>query len=175
MITKRELKAIIINHYKNSVFILYTISSYFCLSFLNMSADKFEITIFGGTGLTGKQIIRHVYELSIDHPEFYDVHFSWAIAGRNLEHLEQIVQEMSNRYPKATINKPHVLIANVTQREQLDAMTGQTKVLINAVGPFRFMGEYVVRSCVEMRCDYVDVTGKLDLDGIPLSDNSYIL
>jgi short subunit dehydrogenase-like uncharacterized protein len=125
-----------------------------------MSTDKFEITIFGGTGLTGKQIIRHVYELSIDHPEFYGSNFCWAIAGRNLENLEEIVQEMSTRFPKATINRPTILIANVTQKEQLDAMTNQTKVLINAVGPFRFMGEYVVRSCVENGCNYVDVTGK---------------
>jgi short subunit dehydrogenase-like uncharacterized protein len=71
---------------------------------------------------------------------------------------------MTNRYPNTTIDKPIVLIANVTQREQLDAMTSQSKVVINAVGPFRFMGEYVVRSCVENGCDYVDVTGKLQVN-----------
>ncbi|CAO3581242.1 unnamed protein product [Absidia cylindrospora] len=39
-------------------------------------------------------------------------------------------------------------------------MTCHSTVLINAVGPFRFMGEYVVQSCVEQQCHYVDVTGE---------------
>lgn len=128
-----------------------------------MSNKLFDITIFGATGLTGKQIVRHVFELSVDKPDFYSTNFRWAIAGRSAEKLEEIINEMANRYPNATIEKPTVLVANITQREQLDAMTSQSKVIINAVGPFRFMGEYVVRSCVENGCDYVDVTGKLQI------------
>lgn len=123
--------------------------------------QKFDLTIFGATGLTGKQIVSHVFELSIDLPTFFKPGFRWAIAGRNKEKLQEIIQELSDRFPKATVVKPDVLLASVTQREQLDAMTNKTKVLINAVGPFRFMGEYVVRSCVDNGCDYVDVTGKV--------------
>lgn len=123
-------------------------------------SKAFDVTVFGATGLTGKQIVRHVFELSTNKPDFYPPNFRWAIAGRSAEKLEHIVDEMADRYPNATIDKPTVLVANVTQREQLDAMTRQTRVVINAVGPFRFMGEYVVRSCVENSCDYVDVTGK---------------
>lgn len=122
--------------------------------------EKFDLTIFGATGLTGKHIVSHVFELSIDLPTFFKPGFRWAIAGRNEEKLQEIVQELATRFPKATIDKPVILIASVTQREQLDTMTNKTKVLINAVGPFRFMGEYVVRSCVENGCNYVDVTGK---------------
>ncbi|RCI05601.1 hypothetical protein CU098_013000 [Rhizopus stolonifer] len=121
---------------------------------------KFDITIFGGTGLTGKQIVRHVFELSIDHPEFFASGFQWAIAGRSAEKLESVIEELAQHYSAATVTKPAVLVANVTQKEQLDAMATQTKVLINAVGPFRFMGEYVVRACVDNGCHYVDVTGE---------------
>jgi short subunit dehydrogenase-like uncharacterized protein len=127
-----------------------------------MNDEKFELSIFGATGLTGKQIVRHVFELSVDHPTFLKPGFRWAIAGRSEEKLEEIVQEMIDHFPNATIDRPVVLVSNVTQREQLDAMTRRTKVLINAVGPFRFMGEYVVRSCVENGCNYVDVTGKTE-------------
>lgn len=119
----------------------------------------FDLTVFGATGLTGKQIVRHVFELSVNQPTFFKPGFQWAIAGRSRDKLEEIVQEMLDRFAEKTITRPTVLISNVTQREQLDDMTKQTKVLINAVGPFRFMGEYVVRSCVENGCDYVDVTG----------------
>ncbi|CAO3639305.1 unnamed protein product [Mucor hiemalis] len=114
-----------------------------------MSNKVYELTVFGATGLTGKQIVRHVFELSINLPSFFNPGFRWAIAGRSADKLDEIVEEMVTRFPNATIARPSVLVSNVTQREQLDAMTKQTKVLINAVGPFRFMGEYVVRSCVE--------------------------
>lgn len=123
-------------------------------------SQQFDIAIFGATGLTGKEIVRHIYELSIDRPEFLHSGFQWAIAGRDATRLENIVEEFSAKYPNATVNKPSVVVANVTSREQLDDLTKQTKVLINAVGPFRFMGEYVVRSCVENGCLYVDITGK---------------
>lgn len=129
-----------------------------------MSSSKvFELTVFGATGLTGKQIVRHVFELSIDLPSFFHSGFSWAIAGRSADKLNEIIEEMVTRYPTATIARPSVLVSNVTQKEQLDNMTKQTKVLVNAVGPFRFMGEYVVRSCVENGCDYVDVTGEHEI------------
>lgn len=120
---------------------------------------KFDVTVFGATGLTGKHIVRHIFQLATDNPNLFPSNFNWAIAGRNEENLEAIVQEMLQAYAQASINPPSVLVASVTQRENLDNITGQTKVLINAVGPFRFMGEYVVRSCVEQGCHYVDVTG----------------
>ncbi|KAI9487561.1 MAG: saccharopine dehydrogenase [Benjaminiella poitrasii] len=127
---------------------------------MSNNTNKFDITVFGGTGLTGKQIVRHIFELSVDRPEFYSSNFRWAIAGRSAERLEEVVNEFVHRYPRATIEKPAILISNVSQKEQLDAMTSQTKVLINAVGPFRFMGEHVIRSCIENGCNYVDVTGE---------------
>ncbi|KAI8987703.1 saccharopine dehydrogenase [Mycotypha africana] len=129
----------------------------------------FDITVFGATGLTGKNIVKHIYELSLNKPEFYKAanapdnsgaSFRWAIAGRNKHGLEQVIEEMEQLFPNASVSRPSILIVNVTQREQLNDMTRQTKVLINAVGPFRFMGEYVVRACVENGCHYVDVTGE---------------
>jgi short subunit dehydrogenase-like uncharacterized protein len=125
-----------------------------------MSNKQFDITVFGATGLTGKQIVRHLYQLSQEHPSLYPSQFKWAIAGRSEDKLQAIVNEIVSEYPETTLSKPTILAAAVTQRDKLDVITSQSKVLINAVGPFRFMGEYVVRSCVEQECDYVDVTGK---------------
>ncbi|KAG1461999.1 hypothetical protein G6F56_005608 [Rhizopus delemar] len=125
-----------------------------------MNNKQFDITVFGATGLTGKHIIRHIFQLSIDNPSLFPSQFKWAIAGRNEEKLVAIVKELSQRCTLASVSEPSVLIASVTDRDKLDSMASQTKVLINAVGPFRFMGEYVVRSCVEQSCHYVDVTGE---------------
>ncbi|KAI9259518.1 saccharopine dehydrogenase [Phascolomyces articulosus] len=122
--------------------------------------ERYDITVFGATGLTGSHIVEHVIELSASQPEMYSQRFRWAIAGRNNEQMQQLVQKYMNKYPGATIPEPAILVANVMRRDTTDAMAKQSKVIINAVGPFRFMGEYVVRSCVENGCDYVDVTGE---------------
>ncbi|KAI8342665.1 saccharopine dehydrogenase [Chlamydoabsidia padenii] len=119
---------------------------------------QFDITIFGATGLTGKYIVEQVYDLSTK--QSFPVNFTWAIAGRSQSKLEQVKQEYALKYPNATIQPPSILVANIVQRDQLDAMTNSSSVLINAVGPFRFTGEYVVRSCVDQQCHYVDVTGE---------------
>ncbi|KAI9495351.1 Saccharopine dehydrogenase-domain-containing protein [Zychaea mexicana] len=125
-----------------------------------MADTRYDITVFGATGLTGSHIVEHVFELSVSQPEMYAQGFRWAIAGRNQERMKELVQEYMSKYPGATIPEPDILIANVVRRDTTDAMAKQSKVIINAVGPFRFAGEYVVRSCVENKCDYVDVTGE---------------
>ncbi|KAI7855145.1 saccharopine dehydrogenase [Circinella umbellata] len=122
--------------------------------------NKYDITVFGATGLTGSHIVEHVIELSASQPEMYFHGFHWAIAGRNEQQMQQLIQKYMTKYPSATIPEPDILVANVMRRDTLNAMAKQSKVVINAVGPFRFMGEYVVRSCVENNCDYVDVTGE---------------
>ncbi|KAI8333901.1 saccharopine dehydrogenase [Chlamydoabsidia padenii] len=119
-----------------------------------------SLTVFGATGLTGKYIVEHIYELATSQPDNFPSDFTWAIAGRAQGKLEEIRQECNTKYPQATIPPPAIVVANIVRKEQLDIMTAQSTVLINAVGPFRFMGDYVVRSCVEQRCHYVDVTGE---------------
>lgn len=73
--------------------------------------------------------------------------------------MNALLDELTAAYSQTSFPRPDVLVANVTRRESLDKMAKASKVIVNAVGPFRFMGEYVVRSCVENGCDYVDITG----------------
>lgn len=129
------------------------------LAFLQVSKHSFimkeyDIAVFGATGLTGKHIVEHVYQQMPHLPS----NFTWAVAGRNPEALTEIVNTFSKQYPNAV--PPAIVEANVVKRPTLDALAKAAKVIINAVGPFRFLGEYVVRACVEQGCDYVDVTGE---------------
>ncbi|KAI8069600.1 saccharopine dehydrogenase [Gongronella butleri] len=121
---------------------------------------QYDITIFGATGLTGKYIVKHVYELASTQPDMFPHAFTWAIAGRAQRKLQDVIDEFEPMFPNCKIPRPDILVANIVRREQLDDMAEASKVLINAVGPYRFTGEYVVRSCVEKGCHYVDVTGE---------------
>ncbi|KAI9283822.1 saccharopine dehydrogenase [Umbelopsis sp. AD052] len=120
------------------------------------STDRVNITVFGATGFTGKFIVQEIFRLQHEHN--ISTAFKWAIAGRSKERLDSIAEAMAAKYPKTTM--PQVVIADVSNRESIDIMARTSQVIINAVGPFRFLGEYVVRSCVENFCDYVDITGE---------------
>jgi short subunit dehydrogenase-like uncharacterized protein len=120
------------------------------------SGDRVNITVFGATGFTGKFIVEEIFRLLHEHK--LPKAFKWAIAGRSKDRLDNIASVLAEKYPKTT--KPGVVIADVSKRESIDNMARTSQVIINAVGPFRFLGEYVVRSCVENFCDYVDITGE---------------
>ncbi|KAL0090409.1 saccharopine dehydrogenase [Phycomyces blakesleeanus] len=123
-------------------------------------SNKFDITVFGATGLTGKRIVNHIYELSTTQPTNFPDNFQWAVGGRDFQRLEEVVDDISQKYPNSSLPRPSVIVADVVRRESVDEMTRQSKVVLNAVGPFRYMGEYVVRSCVDQGCDYIDVSGE---------------
>ncbi|KAI9012157.1 saccharopine dehydrogenase [Phycomyces nitens] len=127
-------------------------------------SKQYDITVFGATGLTGKRIVDHIYELSTSQPTAFPSTFQWAVGGRDHEKLENVIDSISQKYPNSSLSRPSIIVANVVRRESVDEMTRQSKMVINAVGPFRYMGEYVVRSCVDEGCDYIDVSAKLTLD-----------
>ncbi len=54
------------------------------------------------------------------------------------------------------------LIVNVDVSDEtgLKAMTASGRVLINAVGPYRFYGESVIKACLASSTHYVDITGE---------------
>lgn len=135
-----------------------------------MSRRQYDITIFGATGLTGRHVVEQVFDLGTTQPSLLPSGFQWAVAGRNESALVHVVDQCKQKYPRSCVPEPAIILANVTRRDTVDDMAQQSKTIINAVGPFRFLGEYVVRSCVEQGCDYVDVTGKLQCRGGGMED-----
>lgn len=133
---------------------------------MSQPSRDISITIFGATGFTGQYIVEEVYR-TLSSTTFYPnppatpANLSWAIAGRSHEKLQELLDRVEARYnAEKRLPRPEVLVADITKRDMLDTMCKRSYVVINAVGPFRFMGEYVVRACVENGANYVDITGK---------------
>lgn len=56
------------------------------------SDRKYNIIVFGATGFTGKHIIEEILKtIKAGHSET----FTWAVAGRSLEKLEETLNEVS--------------------------------------------------------------------------------
>ena len=55
-----------------------------------------------------------------------------------------------------------VLVVDVARDEgrSVQAMAKASRLVINLTGPYRLLGEPVVKACVEHGCDYVDITGE---------------
>mmetsp|Transcript_111372 Transcript_111372/g.315281 ORF Transcript_111372/g.315281 Transcript_111372/m.315281 type:complete len:597 (+) Transcript_111372:111-1901(+) len=113
---------------------------------------KFDLVIYGATGYTGCLIVEHLDALLSDPGSRYKRgKLHWAIAGRNKGKLATIAKNCKN--------KPRVLHVGGSAKE-IEAMVGDCKVILAAVGPFIKYGEAVVAACVNKKTHYVDVTGE---------------
>jgi len=80
---------------------------------------------------------------------------SWAAAGRSADRLREVVAKLDE-----SAAKPGIIVADVDSHDSLVAMAQQARLVVNVSGPFRFLGEGVVRACVEAGTDYVDICGE---------------
>jgi short subunit dehydrogenase-like uncharacterized protein len=107
---------------------------------------KYDIILFGATGFTGNLVAQY---LSKQRPL---EKFTWAIAGRNKIKLESLCHEL--------LEKPDIIIADITNTESIMLMTTKAKVLMNTVGPFNRYGKNVVEACIHTKTHYLDITGE---------------
>lgn len=120
-----------------------------------MAATRLDVVLFGATGFTGQFIARRLAAASAAASRSGEG-MSVGIAGRSRERLSTLRDSIA----AAGLPAPQLIIADVADAASLRAMAARGKVLINAVGPFRFFGEAVVAACIAERCDYVDITGE---------------
>ena len=109
----------------------------------------------GATGFTGRLTAEY---LAVNYGVKND-QFTWAIAGQNKSKLLKLKGHLARFDPDA--GSLPILIAESSDRESLDAMTSQTKVVITTVGPYLKYGADLVVSCAENGTNYCDITGEV--------------
>lgn len=117
-----------------------------------MSTQRdYDIILYGATGFTG-QLTAEYLTRSGSHP------FNWAIAGRNPQKLQKIIQGLQQISPA---NAPKAAIkADSSDPASLLEMARQAKVVITTVGPYIHYGQPLVKACTEAGTHYVDLTGE---------------
>src|SRR4051812_49234891 len=104
-----------------------------------------DIVLFGGTGFTGALTAEY---LAANAPPTT----RWALAGRNMEKLEQLRERLGADVP--------LLKADVTDEKSIADAAASTRVVITTVGPYILHGEPLVKACAEHGTDYTDLTGE---------------
>ena len=110
---------------------------------------EFDIIIFGASGFTGRLVAEY---LATQYAEDGDLR--WAMAGRNLQKLEQVRGLIG-----APENTP-LLTADSDDLDSLKALVSRTSVVITTVGPYQLYGHKLVQACAEVGTDYVDLCGE---------------
>jgi len=106
----------------------------------------YHVVLYGASGFTGQQTVQYFAQ------NLGDDQVRWAIAGRNLQKLEQV---------KANLAVPvDILIAESQDQEGLDEIAAQAQVILNTAGPFALHGDALVDACVRHKTHYVDITGE---------------
>ncbi|MEM6585395.1 MAG: saccharopine dehydrogenase NADP-binding domain-containing protein, partial [Pseudomonadota bacterium] len=115
-----------------------------------MADTEFDIIVYGATGYTGRLVAEYLdqhYGSSDNAPK-------WAMAGRSMEKLEAVRDEIG-----APADTP-LVVANADDPADLEAMCARTKVVLTTVGPYQLYGDKLVAACAKTGTDYADLCGE---------------
>ncbi|KAJ8918083.1 hypothetical protein NQ315_011540 [Exocentrus adspersus] len=118
-------------------------------------ADRLDLLLLGATGFTGLHCIPYIHKLSKADGR----NLTWGVAGRSEEKLKQVLEDVGKKI-EADLQKVPVVVVDINDEESLKNMAQRAKIVINCCGPYRFLGEAVVRACVEAGTHHVDVSGE---------------
>ena len=114
-----------------------------------MSERKFDVIVFGATGYTGKLVAEYMKDEYGD-----DENIKWAIAGRNMDKLMLVKNDLGLK------DEIEMIEVDSSDIDALNKMTNSTKCVLTTVGPYQLYGSDLVQSCANNGTDYVDLTGE---------------
>ena len=114
-----------------------------------MEKKKLDLVLFGATGFTGTQTLRHL----VRH---VPAGFKWAIAGRSREKLEALLPLCAD-----AASTPVIRLAESTDAASVDKLVSSTRVVIQLAGPYGKNGEVFVAAAAKHGVHYVDLTGEI--------------
>ncbi|KAH7101518.1 saccharopine dehydrogenase [Auriculariales sp. MPI-PUGE-AT-0066] len=114
-----------------------------------MTSPKVDVLLIGGTGYTGKLILRYLASHSERNNFKLGVTARTAAKGRDLL--------VSLNLKESDVTLYDLDLANIAQ---IDKTVSYTKVVINAVGPFWLHSTPVITACARLGVHYVDITAE---------------
>ena len=114
-----------------------------------MSAQEFDVVVYGATGFTGRLVAEHLLKTYGAEGQV-----RWAMAGRDLAKLRAVAAEIG-----APASVP-LIEANARNAASLEALAKRARTIITTVGPYQLYGEPLLAACAKVGTDYVDLCGE---------------
>jgi len=132
---------------------------------VNRADRPYDIVIFGASGYTGQCVIEYVFKAVEDDFKTRPMaeakqKLKWAVAGRNEDRLVKSLMSASLNMPGFDHSKIDIIICDAKNESSINKMVSQAKIVLNCVGPYRFSGEQIVKTCVEYGTHCVDISGE---------------
>ena len=116
----------------------------------NQASERlFDVIVWGASGFTGRLVAEYLAT------KYSSGELRWAMAGRNLQKLESIRDELGT----AASNIP-LITADSHDAESLAALVAQTHVVCTTVGPYAKYGSELVAACARHGTHYCDLAGE---------------
>jgi short subunit dehydrogenase-like uncharacterized protein len=110
-------------------------------------ARSFDLVVHGASGFTGRLVAEHLQRRYGSSGEV-----AWAMAGRSLERLQAVAQEIGASVP--------LLVADAHDGPALAKLAAATRAVITTVGPYQLAGEPLIEACISQGTDYLDLCGE---------------
>lgn len=112
---------------------------------------QYDLVVWGASGFTGKLVVEYLQQQYSNGGGL-----RWAIAGRNREKLQQVLDTLS-----IASNTPDILLADSHDSESLRVLARSSKVILTTVGPYALYGSELVDACVSSGTHYCDLAGEV--------------
>jgi len=111
---------------------------------------EYDIVVWGASGFTGRLVVEYL------HDRYKNDDVRWAIAGRNKQKLQQVLDGLSIQS-----HAPDILVGDSHDAESLQRLVRSTKVVLTTVGPYALYGSELVGACVENGTHYCDLSAEV--------------
>lgn len=130
---------------------------------------EFDVIVFGASGFTGQFVVEEM-AISVNTETLYkNDNLKWAVAGRNRDKIAAVLKAAAKQTKLDWCEQVPIILADSSDYQSLLEMCKRTRVIMSAVGPYRFFGEPLIKACVEAGTDYVDISGEPQfLEGMQL-------
>jgi len=115
-------------------------------------AREYDLVLFGATGFTGTLAAEYL-------AKNYGNTIRWAIAGRNMDKLSKLREQLVALDP--AMSELPLLEAAASDVNNLRKVVRQTRVVLSTVGPFARHGTPLVAVCASEGVSYCDITGEI--------------
>lgn len=116
---------------------------------IETSDRPFDIIVWGASGFTGRLVAEYLAT------QYSSGDLRWAMAGRNLQKLESIRNELDTAAGSVPL-----LTADSHDAESIAALVTQTRVVCTTVGPYAKYGSELVAACARHGTHYCDLAGE---------------
>lgn len=121
----------------------------------------YDIIVWGATGFVGQLVSEYLAKKINVVGSSGDARLDqleWAIAGRSLNKLQEIKENIIKINPNAS--SVGILLGDSSDQSSVDRVIQQGKVIIAVAGPYIRYSVPVVDACIRYGAHYVDITGE---------------